>query len=118
MKDSGKKTKLIEMANIVKYGQFKIDVQTDHEPKHFHLKKTDCYDARINLKTSKLIDYKWQKNSKCVMTSSDEKKMMEMLETKFEGNLTFREYMIHVWNSLNGNNRYLTLTKYKKKFKN
>jgi len=96
------KEKLIEMATIGKVGQMKIIVWTDHNPPHFHVEKKDEYEARISIKTLKIIDYKYQKNNK-TMSSTGSKNLLKWLNSpsKKNPNITNLEGVKYAWNILN-----------------
>jgi hypothetical protein len=111
-----KKQKLVEMASAVRFGQFEIQVYNDHAPMHFHLIKKDCYEARINVKTLELLDYKWKKN-KCEMTQTDREYMEAVLKQKYKKGQNYRQRIIELWNDLNTESPYITLTKYETIYK-
>ena len=59
----------------------RVIVWTDHIPLHFHVEKIGEYDVRIDIKTLKILSYKWQKNNK-EMSSTEMKNLKDWLEKK------------------------------------
>lgn len=96
------KEKLIEMATMGKVGQMKIIVWTDHNPPHFHVEKIGEYDAKIDIKTLKILSYKWQKNNK-TMSSTEIKNLQIWLKspTKKYPKITNLEGIKFAWDSIN-----------------
>ena len=94
--------KLYEMAYLGNVGQLRIEVHTDHEPKHFHIIKKDNFDVRISIKNLKVISYKWQKNNKEINSSEiiKIKEWMKNLSQKNK-NITNYEAIKFAWNILN-----------------
>jgi len=96
------KEKLIEMATIGKVGQMKIIVWTDHNPPHFHVEKKDEYEARISIKTLKIIDCKYQKNNKEISSTEMKtlKRWLKLPNKKYPGitNLAGIEFL---WDAIN-----------------
>lgn len=99
------KQNLTEMALLGTIKQMRIVVWTDHAPPHFHVEKKDSYDARIDIKTLRILDYKWQKNNK-TMTSNDFDLLLDWLDqtSRKENNITNKDRVIIVWNALNPDN--------------
>lgn len=95
------KTKLTEMAKVGTIGDLSIQVYTDHEPIHFHLIKTDKYEARIDVRSLKVLSYKWQKDG-ATLSSNDIKKVNKWLDKPFKNsNITNRKMIKIFWNSMN-----------------
>lgn len=102
MKKYVPKIKLQEMAHIGDIGQLSIDVYTDHEPKHFHVKKKDEFEVKLTIKSLAIIDYVWQKNNKEISTK-EIKSIKEWLISKNIKNkkLTNKEAINFAWNIMN-----------------
>lgn len=96
------KQKLVEMAYLGNVGQMRIIVWTDHTPPHFHVEKIGEYEARIDTKTLKIINYKWQKNNK-EMSSTEIKNLQIWLKKQSKKNpaLTNLEAIDFAWKILN-----------------
>jgi hypothetical protein len=105
------KEKLIEIALIGKTKGLEIQVCTDTKPIHFHLVKKDKYQARIKIPKElpseiselEIMNYKFQKSEKVVVTNQDLKALLLFLKEKSkisEDSSNFK--MIHAfWKALN-----------------
>jgi len=105
------KEKLIEIALIGKTKGLEIKVCTDNKPMHFHLVKKAKYEARIKIPKElpseiselEIMNYKFQKSEKVVVTNQDLKALLLFLKEKSkinEDSINFK--MIHAfWKALN-----------------
>jgi len=96
------KKKFVEMATIGRVGDITVKVFTDHRPVHFHLEKKDKYEAKIELKTLKILSYKWQKDGSEV-SSKDIRKLADWLNAPSKKNkkITNYELIDAVWSTMN-----------------
>jgi len=105
------KEKLIEMALVGKTKDLEIQVYTDHEPMHFHLVKKEKYEARIKIPKElpseiselEIMNYKFQKSEKVVVTNQDLKALLLFLKEKSKINEDSNNFnvMKTVWKALN-----------------
>lgn len=103
--------KLIEKALVGKTKDLEIQVYTDHEPMHFHLVKKDKYEARIKIPKElptviselEIMNYKFQKSEKVVVTNQDLKALLLFLKEKSKINEDSNNFnvMKTVWKALN-----------------
>lgn len=94
--------KFIEMAHIGEVDEMRIDVYTDHQPPHFHVLKKDNFELQMTIKGLKILDYRWQKNSKKI-SSSELKNLMKWLDSPYSKNkkISNLETIEISWNILN-----------------
>ncbi len=105
------KQKLIEIGLVGKTKDLEIRVYTDIEPMHFHLVKKDKYEARIKIPKElpsviselEIMNYKFQKSEKVVVTDQDLKALLLFLKEKSKINEESSNFkMIHAfWKALN-----------------
>ena len=97
-----KNNHLKEMATVGTMDDFTILVYTDHDPSHFHLLKNGEFEAKINIETLEVFDYKFQKNGKTV-SGSYLRKLKRWLEKKSLRNskITNKEAIQFSWQILN-----------------
>lgn len=103
--------KLIEMALVGKTKDLEIRVYTDIEPMHFHLVKKDKYEARIKIPKElpsviselEIINYKFQKSEKVVVTDQDLRTLLLFLKEKSKINDDSNNFkmMQALWKALN-----------------